>query len=105
MTDTSTASPAQHNPDFTPVQRLIRWSIVLAVVLIVLALPVPSGITPQSWRLLAIFLGTITGSILRPIPGGAIVLMGVSAVAITGALPVGAALRGYADPIVRLVLA
>src|SRR6185295_13806653 len=43
--------------------------------------------------------------ILRPIPGGAVVLMGVTAVAITGALPVGAALGGYADPIVWLVLA
>lgn len=86
-------------------QRLIRWAIVLAVVVIVLLLPKPSGITPQSWRLLAIFLGTITGCILRPIPGGAVVLMGVSAVAITGALPVRDALGGYADPIVWLVLA
>src|SRR6185312_3322195 len=86
-------------------QRAIRWAIVLAVVVIVLLIPAPAGITAPSWRLLAIFLGTITGSILRPIPGGAVVLMGVTAVAITGALPVGAALGGYADPIVWLVLA
>ena len=104
MTNSVPASPAQ-TPDFTPVQKLIRWAIVLAVVLIVLMLPVPAGITPQSWRLLAIFLGTITGSILRPIPGGAVVLLGVSAIAISGALPIGAALGGYADPIVWLVLA
>jgi len=104
MTNSVPASPTQ-TPDFTPAQKLIRWAIVLAVVLIVLMLPVPAGITPQSWRLLAIFLGTITGSILRPIPGGAVVLLGVSAIAITGALPIGAALGGYADPIVWLVLA
>lgn len=104
MTDFD-ATPPQKTSDFSLRQRAIRWAVVLAVVLVVLLLPVPSGITPQSWRLLAIFLGTITGSILRPIPGGAVVLMGVSAVAITGALPVGQALGGYADPIVWLVLA
>lgn len=65
----------------------------------------PAGITSQSWRLLAIFVATITGSILRPVPGGAMVLLGVSAIAITGALPVRQALAGYADPIVWLVLA
>jgi DASS family divalent anion:Na+ symporter len=67
--------------------------------------PVPAGITPQSWRLLAIFVATIIGSILRPAPGGAVVLLGVTALALTGALPVGEALGGYSDPIVWLVLA
>ncbi|HEY6121751.1 MAG TPA: DASS family sodium-coupled anion symporter, partial [Pyrinomonadaceae bacterium] len=66
---------------------------------------IPAGITPQSWRLLAIFAATITGSILQPIPGGGIVLLGVTVVALTGALPVNQALGGYADPIVWLVLA
>jgi DASS family divalent anion:Na+ symporter len=85
--------------------RLLRWLIVFAVGLIVWLLPTPEGITPQAWRLLAIFIATITGSILRPIHGGAVVLMGVTAVAVTGALPVRQALGGYADPIVWLVLA
>jgi DASS family divalent anion:Na+ symporter len=55
--------------------------------------------------LLAIFVATITGSILRPVPGGAMVLLGVSALAISGAMPVASALGGYADPIVWMVLA
>ena len=98
--------PSEGEHDGRVRHRLIRWAIVLlAVVVIVLLLPTPTGITPQSWRLLAIFLGTITGCILRPIPGGAVVLMGVSAVGITGALPIRDALGGYADPIVWLVLA
>lgn len=97
--------PSEGEHDGRARHRLIRWSIVLLVVVIVLLAPTPTGITPQSWRLLAIFLGTITGCILRPIPGGAVVLMGVSAVGITGALPIRDALGGYADPIVWLVLA
>ncbi|HEX8706633.1 MAG TPA: DASS family sodium-coupled anion symporter [Pyrinomonadaceae bacterium] len=85
--------------------KLFKWAIVAAVASTVALIPVPDGITPQSWRLLAIFLATITGSILRPVPGGAMVLIGVSALALTGAMPVERALAGYADPIVWLVLA
>jgi DASS family divalent anion:Na+ symporter len=84
--------------------RLIRWGIVVASALAVLLVPVPHGITPAAWRLLAIFVATIVGSIARPAPGGAIVLLGVSAIALSGALPVEEALKGYADPIVWLVL-
>lgn len=65
----------------------------------------PAGISVVSWRLLAIFLSTIVGCIVRPLPDGAMVLIGVSAVAATGALPVAEALGGYADPIVWMVLA
>lgn len=85
--------------------RLLRWLIVLGVAVGILLAPVPSGITPQSWRLLAIFAATIAGSILRPIPGEAMVLIGVSALAIFRVLPIEQALGGYADPIVWLVLA
>ena len=84
---------------------LVRWLIVVGVGLLIWLLPTPAGITPQAWRLLAIFAATIAGLIARPIPGGAIVLLGVTTVAITGALPVREALGGYADPIVWLVLA
>src|SRR5919199_1377593 len=83
----------------------IKWGIVLLSGLALTLTPAPSGITPQSWRLLAIFVATIIGSILRPVPSGAVVLIGVATVAFTGALPVEQALRGYADPIVWLVLA
>lgn len=85
--------------------QLIRWAVVVACALLVALIPVPSGITPQSWRLLAIFVATIVGSIVRPVPGGAMVLLGVTALAVFGALPVESALKGYADPIVWLVLA
>ena len=85
--------------------RVLRWLIVVGVAVAILAVPVPSGITPQSWRLLAIFAATIAGSILQPIPGEAIVLIGVSALAIFQVLPIEQALGGYADPIVWMVLA
>src|SRR5262247_4341056 len=85
--------------------RLLRWGIVLFVAVGILLIPVPSGITPQSWRLLAIFAATITGSIVRPIPGGAMVLLGVTALSVFRVMTIEESLGGYADPVVWLVLA
>ena len=85
--------------------RLLRWGIVLSVAVGILIIPVPAGITTQSWRLLAIFAATIMGSIVQPIPGAAVVLLGVTALPLFGVLPINEALAGYADPVVWLVLA
>jgi len=85
--------------------RALKWALVIGSALVILLIPAPEGITPQSWRLLAIFVATIVGAVVRPIPGGAIVLLGVTAIMLTGTLSPAEALRGYADPIVWLVLA
>ncbi|MBI4419962.1 MAG: DASS family sodium-coupled anion symporter [Gemmatimonadetes bacterium] len=79
--------------------------MVLAAGLAVAALPAPGGVTPSSWLLLAIFVATIAGLIFQPLPGGAMVLLGVSALAVSGVVTINQALGGYADPIVWLVLA
>ena len=100
----SATTPAQSPSDSSYRTLLIKWAVVLLVGVIIWSLPA-SGIEPKSWLLFAIFVSTIVGSIVRPIPGGAIVLLGVSAVILTGSLPIGEALKGYADPIVWLVLA
>jgi DASS family divalent anion:Na+ symporter len=81
-----------------------RWALVLSVAAAVLIAGPPNGISPQNWRLLAIFLATIVASIVRPAPMGAVVFFAVCAIAITGTMTPLDALRGYADPIVWLVL-
>jgi divalent anion:Na+ symporter, DASS family len=82
-----------------------RWAIVLGAGLVIAALPTPAGITAQSWGLLAIFVSTVAGLMIQPLPGGAMVLLGVSAAAVSGVLTPQQALAGYGDPIVWLVLA
>jgi DASS family divalent anion:Na+ symporter len=82
-----------------------RWLIVAASALVVVLIPVPEGITRQSWTLLAIFTATIVGSIVQPMTGSAMVLLGVIATALFGALKIETALGGYADKYVWLVLA
>jgi divalent anion:Na+ symporter, DASS family len=86
-------------------RRGARWAIVLGAGLAVAAVPAPAGITWPSWGLLAIFVSTIAGLMIQPLPGGAMVLLGVSATAVSGVLTPQQALAGYGDPIVWLVLA
>ena len=109
MEQPSTPPPEQSKDEPTDQigfrSRLLRWGIVLFVAVGILLIPVPSGITPQSWHLLAIFAATITGSIVRPIPGAAVVLLGVTALPVFRVLTINQALAGYADPVVWLVLA
>jgi len=81
-----------------------RWTAVLGTALVILAVPRPDGVTPQSWQLMAIFAATIVGSIARPVPAAAVVFLGVSALALFNVLTPKEALGGYADPIVWLVL-
>jgi divalent anion:Na+ symporter, DASS family len=82
----------------------MRWFAVLGAAAFVLSMPRPDGITVESWRLLAIFTATIVGSIARPIPPGAVVFLGVCAMALFNVMTPRQALAGFADPIVWLVL-
>jgi divalent anion:Na+ symporter, DASS family len=82
-----------------------RWALVAGSALAVALVPVPAGITRESWTLLAIFTATIVGSIVQPLTGSAMVLLGVIATALFGALKIETALGGYSDKYVWLVLA
>ena len=81
-----------------------RWLLVLGVATVIVMAGAPEGISPKAWHLFAIFIATIVGSIVRPAPAGAVVLFGVCAIAVTGTMTPAESLRGYADPLVWLVL-
>ncbi|MBI4475041.1 MAG: DASS family sodium-coupled anion symporter [Acidobacteria bacterium] len=64
-----------------------------------------SASLPFKGRLMvAIFLGTISALMLRPLPGGAIVLGGVMLTVLLGVLTPAQALGGYSNPTVWLLL-
>jgi len=82
-----------------------RFAILIAIYLCVSLSPAPPGVTAAGWRLASLFLATIAGLILAPIPGGALVLLAVTLAPVTGGLSLTAALSGYADSTVWLVMA
>ncbi|MFN6962249.1 MAG: DASS family sodium-coupled anion symporter [Pyrinomonadaceae bacterium] len=89
-------------PRFRPVY---RWLIVIGCGLAIATAPRPEGVTDEAWRLFAIFIATIVGSVVQPLSGSAMVLLGVIATVVFGALKPADALRGYSEPVVWLVLA
>src|SRR5215213_5946014 len=85
--------------------KLWRWLAVAGCLVLVFAI-VPQSAAPVEHRgLLAIFIATIVGSIVQPLTGAAMVLLGVVALALFRAVPLEKALSGYADKYVWLVLA
>jgi DASS family divalent anion:Na+ symporter len=85
--------------------KLVKWLIVLACGIGIGVIPPPAGVTSEAWMLLAIFIATIIGSIVQPLVGSAMVLLGVVALAVTRTVPIERALAGFADKYVWLVLA
>ena len=78
--------------------------IALLAVIILYFVPRPAGINPEGWRMLAIFLCTILGLTLRPLPVGAVVLIGIASTMLTGVLTLAQALSAYGSSSVWLVL-
>lgn len=58
---------------------------------------------PQAWHVLAIFLGTIVGIITKPVPLGAVAILGLGAAVMTKALTFGAAFSAFASEIPWLI--
>ena len=85
---------------------MLRGFAILAAVYlgVVYLVPWPDTVKPGGAELTGLFLVTIVGSILEPIPAGAIVLLAVALTPLTGSLTMAEALGGYANPSVWLVL-
>ena len=68
-------------------------------------LPKPEVLDPKAWKLLAIFIGTITGIILKPLPIPAIALIGLHCCTVTKTLDITKeSLQGFSSSIVWLVV-
>jgi DASS family divalent anion:Na+ symporter len=68
-------------------------------------LPPPAAVTPSGWRMTGIFVATIAGLMIQPLPGSVIVLIGLMMFVLVGRLPMTEALSGYSSGSVWLVLA
>ena len=82
-----------------------RLALVVCVGLAIWALPRPDAVDPRAWRLLAIFVATVVGIIAKPLPMGAMAVVGIAAALATRTLTIGEALSGFASGTVWLVVA
>ena len=96
-----TASPAQ-----VPEQKPFKWGadmknlgIAVGVATALWFIPPPSGVTVQAWHLLAVFIGTIVGIITKPLPLGAVAMLGLGASMLTKTLTFAQAFSAFASEI------
>jgi divalent anion:Na+ symporter, DASS family len=66
-------------------------------------LPVPEGLPPRGLHLFAVFVATIVGFILKPLPIGAIAFSSVTFLALTGTLKPVEALSGFGTSSIWLI--
>jgi len=90
--------------------QLVPLIITVAIGLIIWFIPAPEGVKPEAWHLLAIFLATIIGIILKAASMGTLCMMAIALVALTGVLAPGnpgksitLALRSFGDKVIWLI--
>ncbi|WP_093687009.1 anion permease [Sporolituus thermophilus] len=87
------------------VNNLTRGLIVLAVGAALWLWPVPAGLKPQAWHLLAVFVATILGFILQPLPIGSVAFISITFTALAGVLKPAEALSGFSNTTIWLIVA
>ena len=75
-----------------------------AVGLAIWLVPRPGSVDPRAWQLLAIFVATVFGIIVKPLPIGAMAFVGLAATLATRTLTIGEALSGFGNTTVWLVV-
>jgi DASS family divalent anion:Na+ symporter len=78
--------------------------LVILVGAILWFIPVPAGLKPQAWHLFAIFVTTILGFILQPLPIGAVAFIAVTFSALSGVLKPVEALSGFGNNTIWLIV-
>jgi divalent anion:Na+ symporter, DASS family len=93
----------------SPPHRLSRarpgqLALVMGVGILVWFIPRPDGVDPRAWRLLAIFVATVLGIVVRPLPMGAVSIVGMAIAVATHTLTTAEALSGFSNATVWLVV-
>ncbi|XP_006660729.2 dicarboxylate transporter 2.1, chloroplastic-like [Oryza brachyantha] len=85
--------------------KLVPLLVSLAVGLAVRFLaPRPPEVSPQAWQLLSVFLSTIAGLVLGPLPVGAWAFLGLTAAVATHTLPFAAAFSAFTNEVIWLIV-
>ncbi len=82
----------------------MRWAGCVAIGLFAWSLAPLVGIPLAGQGLTAVFIAVIAAFVLRPMPMGPTVVVGLVVAAITGSLPLKAGLAGYGESVVWLVV-
>ncbi len=78
--------------------------VTVLVGIVLWFIPEPEGVDARAWNLLAIFVATIVGIISKPLPMGAVAMLGITVTALTGTLTIGQSLSGFGNRVIWLIV-
>ncbi|MGJ8647777.1 MAG: anion permease [Marinomonas colpomeniae] len=82
---------------------------IVTILLLWFVIPVPDGVTANAWHLLALFVGTVVAIIGKAMPIGAIAILAITLVALTGvtndnpSAAIKDALSGFSNSLIWLI--
>ena len=83
---------------------LRNWLIILAVGAGLWFCPMPEGLGPDAWHIFAVFVATVLGFILHPMPIGAMAFISLTFCAFTGLLKTSQVLMGFGNGTIWLIV-
>lgn len=83
---------------------LSRFLIPVIVGALIWFSPIPNGVSPDAWHILAMMTAIIVGFIAVPVNIGCVAFIGLMAVMLTGTLSPGAALKGFSNTLLWLIV-
>lgn len=79
-------------------------ALLISFIILWFFLPVPKGVSVQGWHLFIIFILTIVGLIINPLPMGAIAFSAIAVVVLTKTLTLKLTLSSFSSSIVWLIV-
>ena len=108
---TNTAAAAAPSQEVSAARKqrnklILHVAIILVATLAIWFVPAPEGVDPRGMHMLAIFVGTILGLILQPLPTPSVALVGLGAAMITGTMAAkNEALTGFGNSSIWIIVA
>ncbi len=85
-------------------QKFWSWTVPILIGIIIWIIPPPSGIESDAWHLLAIFVATIVGIILKPLPMGAVAMLGITFTVTLGIVTINQGLSAFGNRVIWLIV-
>ncbi len=82
----------------------ISLIITVAVGAVIWFISAPAGLDERAWHLFAIFVATIIGLIIKPLPMGGVAILSITAVVLTRTLGLKEALSGFQNTTIWLIV-
>lgn len=82
----------------------VKVLICAVVALAIWFSPEPAGLDPLTWHILAVFITTVVAFVLQPLPVGAVALIAISFIMISGMMKPAEALTGFSSTTVWLIV-